>query len=171
MKIPGSEEKIYDFGGLKCLINEVEENLFQERDPQKVMELVRWLHSLKEAVCTEEIYSKRLPAEIVQLIVKSVKTFRELQSKDMFVNGYELAAIYNYMWDGESQELWYYGLNSSLFGVSIKHRTAPGSPAVYVATIFDDVIRYVKSKPTHEKVALDWLRKEMKELPFVRDFH
>lgn len=171
LKIPGSEEKIDNFGELKCLIDEVEENLFQEENPQKAMELVRRLHSLKEAACAEENYSKQLPKEIVQSILNIVRTFRGLQSEDMCLNGYELTAIYDYMWDGESQELWYYGLDSSLFGATIKHRTAPGSPAIYVATIFDDLIRYVKSKPAHEQVALDWLKEEMKELPFVRDCH
>ncbi|MCD8060719.1 MAG: hypothetical protein LUE13_00025 [Akkermansiaceae bacterium] len=171
LKIPGSDEKIYSSDELKYLINEVEEELFTEEKPEKVMELVRRLHALKEARCGEEICSRALPPEVAQSLVKIMKTFRGLQPEGTWLNGYELGAIYDYMWDGEPQEFWFYGSGSSLFGASILHRTVPGSPTVYVASIFNHVVRYVRSKPADMKGELDWLKEEMEELPFVRDCH
>lgn len=171
LKIPGSEKKIYDSGELKCMIEEVEEQLFKEENHEKVLELVRQLHMLKSAACEIEVFSKQLPSEITRLILKIMQTFKGLQSTDKTLNGYELEAIYDYMWDGEAQKLQFYGLNSSLFGASIQSITVPGSPGICVGRMFNNLARYVKSKPANEQSELDWLRMEMKELPFLRDFH
>lgn len=72
---------------------------------------------------------------------------------------------------GESLVLTFYGLDSSLFGVSLRFFTIPGSPGIYVGSIYIDLIRYVKSDAAHEQMDLDWLKGEMKELPFVKDVH
>ena len=149
----------------------MEEQLFKEENHEKVLELVRQLHMLKSAACEIEVFSKQLPSEITRLILKIMQTFKGLQSTDKTLNGYELEAIYDYMWDGEAQKLQFYGLNSSLFGASIQSITVPGSPGICVGRMFNNLARYVKSKPANEQSELDWLRMEMKELPFLRDFH
>lgn len=175
LKIPGSDEKIYNSGELEYLINEVEEELFAEEKPEKVMELVMELvsrlHALKEACCSEEICSRSLPPEVAQSLVKIMKNFRGLQPEGTWLNGYELEAIHDYMQDEEPPEFCFYGLGSSLFGASIWHRTVPGAPTVYVVSIFNDVIKYVRSEPANAQGELDWLKEEMEELPFVRDCH
>lgn len=169
LKISGCKEKIYDLVKLKSTIENVEEELFQEKNPQKVMELVRKLCLLKEAPYEIESYSKRLPEGIAELMVKIMKNFQELHPKTNRLEGYELDALYNYMWSEESLVLKFYGFESSVFGVSIRCFTASGSPTIYVGSIFNDLIRYVKSEPSHEQMDLDWLRREIKELPFVKD--
>ena len=169
LRIPESEKKIYDSGELKYLIEKVEEQLFNEKNPQKVLELVRQLHALKSAVCEVEFFSKPLPPEMTRSIVKIMQTFKSLQSTDKTLNGYELEAIYDYMWDGEVQRLLFYGLNSSLFGASIQSMTIPGSPGICIGRMFNNLARYVKCKPANEQGELDWLKMEMKELPFLRD--
>lgn len=171
LKIHGSKEKIYDSQKLKCMIREVEEALFQEKNSEKVMELVRQLHSLKEASYEIESYSKQLPEEVVQPMVKIMKNFRELQPENKKLEGYELNALYDYMWSGESLALNFYGFDSSLFGVSIGHFISPRSAPIYVGSIFNDLIRYIKSDPVHEQMDLKWLKGEMEKLPFVRDYH
>lgn len=171
LKIPGCKEKIYDAEKWKGMIRDVEEELFQEKNPEKVMELVRQLRSLKEAAYEVESYSKRLPDEIVKPLVMIMKGFQELHKGNRRLKGYELDTLYDYMWNGESLVLTFYGLDSSLFGVSLRCFTISGSPGIYVGSIYIDLIRYVKSNPAHEQMDLDWLKGKMKELPFVRDFH
>lgn len=132
LKISGCKEKIYDSVKLKSTIENVEEELFQEKNPQKVMELVRKLHLLKEAPCEIDSSSKRLPEGIAESMVKIMKKFQELHPKNKRLEGYELDALYNYMWSGESLVLKFYGFESSLFGVSIRCFTASGSPPPFM---------------------------------------
>lgn len=169
LKIPGSEKKIYDSGELKYLIEEVENQLFKEKNPQKVLELVSQLHALKNTVCEVDFSSKRLPPEITQSIIKIMQTFKSLQSTDKTLNGYDLEALYDYMWDGEVHGLMFYGLNSSLFGASIQSLTVPGSPGICIGRMFNNLSSYIKSNPANEQSELDDLKMEIKELPFLRD--
>lgn len=170
LKIAGFPEKVYSPYRFDELLHELEDQLFQEKDPQKVVEMVDRLRCFREAACEVETHTKPLPQEIVQSFTKITKALKHLQPEEKKVNAYELGIIYDCMWDGEEQAIWYYGLDSSIFGASVCFLTAPGSPSMNVARIWNGLIMYIQSKPANEQITLDWLKKEMSELPFTKNF-
>lgn len=140
LKIPGSSEKWYSEleirGKIKCL----EEKIFEEENPDILLELVKELKNLKSASWEIEEYSNPISTETVNSIYKVLTGFWKLQAPAKGIDCMGLLLLKDFFMS--SGHLSYYGMNSRIFGVSFRDYTVPGTPAMEVMGLMDDLINY-----------------------------
>lgn len=140
LKVNGSSKKWYSELELRWEIECLEKRLFEEKNSDILIQLVKELKNLKSASWEIEEHSNPISTEAVNSIYKVLTSFWKLQTSSEKINHIELLLLKEFfMYTGS---LSYYGINSELFGVSLKNYTVPGSPAREVIGLMDDLIDY-----------------------------
>lgn len=140
LKIPGSSKKRYSEVELRWEIKCLEERLFEEKNADVLIELVKELKNLKSASWEVEEHSNPISTRAVNLIYKVLTGFWKLQVSDRGIDHSELFLLREFFMN--SGPFSYYGLNSKIFGVSLWNYTVPGTPAIEVMALMDDLIDY-----------------------------
>lgn len=140
LKVNGSSKKCYSEVELRGEIKCLEKRLFEEKNPDIIIQVIKELKNLKSASWKIEEHSNPISTEAVNSIDKVLTSFWKLQTSAKRIDHTELLLLKEFfMYTGY---LSYYGINSKLFGVSLMNYTVPGSPAREVMGLMDDLIDY-----------------------------
>lgn len=140
LKVPGSSKKRYSDTELRGEMKFLEEKMFQEKKGEILIELVGELKKMKEASWEIEEYSNPLQPEVVRSIVKVLNSFWKLQPLSKGIDSGDLSLLNDFL--SAFSFYSYYGLNSTVFGVSLGTYTVPGTPAMEVWGLMERLIDY-----------------------------